>query len=164
MADTVLNHWEVGAQIVVTSHTRVFNEGQERTISAIQPSTIPGYAEILLDAPILRPTTEVDYPDFAVEVALLSRNIVFDAVEGDPMGGHLEVRRTPFVQQMMDGVEIVNFGHPGVPGRYPIHTHFCRDMAGSVISRNSVRLSKQRCIVLHGTDGVLVQQNVAFDT
>ena len=37
-------------------------------------------------------------------------------------------------------------------------------MTGSVVAKNTVRSSHQRCIVLHGSNNVLVQDNVAYDT
>lgn len=38
------------------------------------------------------------------------------------------------------------------------------DHPNSIVSKNLVRNSKQRCIVIHGTDSVLVEENVAYDT
>lgn len=162
VSDAVLGHWTAGSQILITSHTRVWNEGQERTIIGVQASVFPGFVELSLNSPVLRPTTWMEYPDFAVEVALLSRNIVFNAEEGI-MGGHLELRMTPLLPQAIDGVEIWDFGHPGIVGRYPIHAHFCGDSYSTIISRNSIRRSKQRGVVIHGTNGVLVEGNVAYD-
>jgi hypothetical protein len=49
-------------------------------------------------------------------------------------------------------------------GRYPIHFHFCSDVAGSIVSKNSIRKSNQRCVVVHGTNKLRIEENVAFDT
>ena len=35
---------------------------------------------------------------------------------------------------------------------------------GSVLSKNLVRESNQRCYVIHGTHNVTLSENVAFDT
>ena len=35
---------------------------------------------------------------------------------------------------------------------------------GSIVTSNTVRDSKQRCIVLHNTDDVMVKNNVAYNT
>lgn len=121
------------------------------------------FVELDLDAPFVRPTTVLESVDFAVEVALLSRNIVFSSDASAEVGGHVEFRRTA-AEQHLDGVDVRHFGQPGVLGRYPIHTHFCGSLDGSIISRNTIRHSKQRCIVVHGTDDVLVRENIAYDT
>lgn len=52
----------------------------------------------------------------------------------------------------------------GLLGKYPIHFHFCEDVSGSVIRKNSIWQSHQRCVVLHGSDNLLVEENVAYDT
>ena len=49
-------------------------------------------------------------------------------------------------------------------GRYPIHFHMAGDHPNSIVSKNLVRNSKQRCIVIRGTDSILVKENVAYDT
>lgn len=57
-------------------------------------------------------------------------------------------------------MEVVNFGQAGTLGRYPIHTHMCGDLDG----KNTIRQSNQRCIVIHASDNVMIEENVAFDT
>ena len=49
------------------------------------------------------------------------------------------------------------------PGRYPVHFHMCGDTA-STVSKNVVRNSNQRCFVIHNTNYVTVDDNVAYDT
>ena len=51
-----------------------------------------------------------------------------------------------------------------VRGRYPIHFHMSRSAAGSVIRKNVIRDSKQRCVVILASHDILVEDNVAFDT
>jgi len=92
--------------------------------------------------------------NFAVEVASLSRNVKFTSEKDDPdplVGGHLIVMHTPNVAQLLRGVEISNFGQQGNIGRYPIHLHVSEDVHGTSISKNVIRQSNQRCIVVHGT-------------
>ena len=120
--------------------------------------------EVFLDEPITRPTTIKESPDFAVEVALLSRNIVFDSEVEDRIGGHFWIFKTPGVQQTIEGIEIRNFGQQGNLGRYPIHFHYCGDVSGAVVARNTIRGSQQRCVVVHGTDNLVIEENVAFDS
>jgi hypothetical protein len=40
----------------------------------------------------------------------------------------------------------------------------CKDVTGSKLSKNLIRESNQRCTVVHGTDNLLVDDNVACDT
>ena len=161
---SVVGKWGVGAQILITPHTRVWNENQVRTIKSIQLSD--RYAAIELDAPILRPTTMSESKDFAVEVALLSRNIAFVGGTDSTArhGGHFMVMHTPKVIQTLVGVDLQNFGQQGLLGRYPIHFHFCNDVAGSIVSKNTIRQSNQRCVVVHGSNKLRIEDNVAYDT
>ena len=59
----------------------------------------------------------VESADFAVEVALLSRNIVFEGGQGLKDGGHLWIFQTPSVVQSIVGVDIQHFGQQGTLGR-----------------------------------------------
>jgi hypothetical protein len=162
---SVIGKWAPGAEILITSHTINYNDQQVRKITNI--TSINGGVLLGLNMSINRPTTLKDSADFAVEVALLSRNIVFEG-SPDPInalhGGHFMVFRTPSVLQVIEGVEFVRFGQQGNLGRYPLHFHFCGDVSGSIVSKNTIRQSNQRCVVVHGTNNLLVQENVAFDT
>ena len=159
--DDVIGKWNVGADIVITSNTQNWWADQLRTITNVSPASKPGYTRVGLDSPIDRPSTLRDDVGFAVEVALLSRNVVFDS---EDEGGHLWILETPAVEQHIEGVEIVNFGQQGTLGRYPVHFHMCGNVSGSKVLRNTVRASNQRCFVVHGTDNLLLEGNVAYDT
>lgn len=163
--DSVDNKWAAGAQVVVTSNEyRWHKDSGVIQIVAMDPATETGYTRLTLSKTPLSttPSTEVDDIGFAVEVALLSRNVVFDSESSD--GGHFWVFQTPHVTQNIEGVEVVNFGQAGTLGRYPIHFHLCRDVAGSVVKKNTVRHSNQRCFVIHGSDNLLLEDNVAYNT
>jgi len=159
--------WGVGAEILTTSHTLTPADHNVDTIKAIE-TTADGNAVITLTNKIAKPTTMMDDPDYAVEVALLSRNIKFEAADDDPVnpahGGHLMVVHTPGVPQTIHGVEFRKFGQQGNLGRYPIHIHLNVDGSGVTISRNTIRESNQRCVVIHGTHNTTITWNVAFDT
>jgi hypothetical protein len=158
--------WTQGAEIIVTSHTRLYNDTQVRTIIAVSNAPVSGYSAFKLNAPILRPTTLIESSDFAVEVALLSRNIVFEGGfdTNKRHGGHFMIMHTPSIIQSIEGVELKQFGQQGALGRYPIHFHFCDDVPGSVVARNTIRQSNQRCMVVHGTNKLRIEENVAYDT
>ena len=125
-----------------------------------------GYVLVELDTPIIRPTTFRQSNLYAVEVALLSRNIVFEGGPDDVEnhGAQFSIRDTPKVKQTLIGVDFQNFGQQGYLGRYPIHIHMNGAMPDSIVSKNTVRQSNQRCIVVHGTNDLLVENNVAYDT
>lgn len=101
------------------------------------------------------------------EVALLSRNVVVTATP-DPSnelhGGHLIILHTPNVQQHIEGVQFKQMGQQGNLGRYPIHFHLSHNVSGSTVKANSIIESNQRCIVIHGSNEVLIESNVAYNT
>mmetsp|Transcript_52985 Transcript_52985/g.78551 ORF Transcript_52985/g.78551 Transcript_52985/m.78551 type:complete len:1770 (-) Transcript_52985:364-5673(-) len=107
-----------------------------------------------------------DTPDFAGEIALLSRNIQFESEDtvNAENGGFLTVLKTPGVKQVLDGAAFKHFGQQHREHRFPIYFHGSGDVTGSSVSRNSIRESNQRCIVIAGTDGLHVKDNVAYDT
>jgi hypothetical protein len=59
---------------------------------------------------------------------------------------------------------VLNFLWTGEIGRYPIHFHLCNDVRGSLVAKNSIRYSNQRCIVVHGTHNLTISNNVAHET
>ena len=116
--------WGKGSEILITSHTLDYEDGQIRTLVADPSPTGDGFVLLDLDDSIVSATTRVQNPDFAVEVALLSRNILFVGEEDkrdDLFGAHFMILQTPTVKQFMDGVEFSNFGQQGVLGRYVSH-------------------------------------------
>jgi hypothetical protein len=129
--------WAPGSEILITSGTKSYNGHQLATIE----STDPFSGTIKLTTEIEPVSTLVSQPDYAVEVALLNRRIIFEA-DDDPnddlIGGHLIVFHTPNVEQQLEGVEIRNFGQQGNLGRYPIHFHLCNNAHGSVVKKNVV--------------------------
>lgn len=155
----------VGDSLAVTSDETWWAKEMVRTITAVDESTgIVNIEPSLTSAlPGLNGPGE---PEFAVEVASLSRSVVFEAQTDNPsgqIGGHLIVYHTPNVPQLLSGVRFVNFGQGGILGRYPIHWHKSDD-SPSTISGNVVAQSNQRCIIIHNTNRVTVKDNVAHDT
>ena len=117
--ESVLDQWLPGAVLLLTSHTREWNDHQVRQVVSVSSASAPsGYVSIELDSAIRRPTTLVESADFAVEVALLSRNIVFEGGQGLQDGGHFWIFYTPTVKQTIAGVDIQYFGQQGIGGRY----------------------------------------------
>jgi G8 domain len=158
-------NWAAGAQILITSHTQEWNKHQVRTIRQVS-RLANGKVSLKLNQTIVRPTTVLEDARFATEVALLSRNVLIQGgIDSNPWhGGHFVVDRTPNEIQWIEGVEFRNMGQQGKLGRYPIHFHFCDDSSRSVVAKNTIRRSNQRCVVVHGTDKLEIRENVAYDT
>lgn len=153
--------WKPGTEILLTSHTRSSKDQQVRTIE----SSNTEIGLLKLSEPINTPITVADHEDFAVEVAQLNRRIVFEAdddTNDENIGGHLIVHHTKSPQNIQ-GVEVRNFGQMGRLGRYPIHFHKCGDSPDSLVRRNVVRNSNQRCYVVHLSNKITLEDNVAFD-
>ncbi|KAL7551020.1 hypothetical protein ACHAWF_014219 [Thalassiosira exigua] len=165
----VASCWAPGAQILVTSTTILPEDAVVAEVESVDNTT---GALTLVDG-IPRPLSVADDPMAPVEIALLDRNIRFVAedddvdhpiVDGHGHGGHLIVFHTPNVAQLLQGVEMRGMGQQGNLGRYPIHFHMCDSVNGSVVEKNVIRNSNQRCLVIHGTDDVQIRENVAFNT
>lgn len=92
---------------------------------------------------------------------------MMEADPGDPKdihGGHLIILHTPNVAQHIEGVGFNNMGQAGNLGRYPVHFHMCGNNPGSIVAKNVITNSLQRCVVIHGTNGVKIDDNVSYKT
>ena len=127
---------------------------------------------ITLEDPLPKNLTSVETleargysPMYAVEVALLTRRVIFEPNDNsDFMGGHTIIFHTPHVAQNIKGIEFRRFGQRGLLGRYPLHCHMSESVFGSTVTKNLVRESNQRCYVVHGTHNLTLIENIAFDT
>jgi len=157
--------WAPGAEVLVTSHTTQQSDAQIATVASVSEED----GILMLEKPVHDPISIADDPIAAVEIALLTRNVRFTAAdddEADPLhGGHFIVLHTPApTTQTLVGIESRGFGQQGKLGRYPFHFHMCGSVAGSVLSKNSIRDTKQRGIVVHGSHDLLVEGNVLHNT
>ena len=132
--------WTPGTELLLTSHTRADNDRQVVKVESYNSRT----GELILDRDIQRPITIIDSPDYAIEVASLSRRVKFEVeeVELDPLlgknpsqGGHFIIHNTNRPQHL-EGIEITSFGQQGDLGRYPLHFHYCGDSEGSKVLKN----------------------------
>jgi hypothetical protein len=108
--------WGNGAEILITSATTDFESAQRRRLVGAPIPYANGLVRLRLDGFVPPSVTILDGDGFAVEVALLSRNIVFEGARDrlDPLlGGHLMIMNTPGVVQYIEGVEFRNFGRQG---------------------------------------------------
>lgn len=113
--------------------------------------------------------------DERAEVGNLTRNIVVESIDDSywqdqGYGAHIMIMQNG-AEAYLDGVEIRRAGQRGLLGRYPFHWHmlsysgtqYLGDATGQYIKNSSVAHSSNRGIVIHGTNGVIVQNNIVYD-
>lgn len=116
--------------------------------------------------------------DERAPVGHLSRNIIIQAPDdalwqSQGFGCHVMIMRMGNTQGVahVNGVEIRRGGQRGILGRYPFHWHMLsyegsstlNDANGQYIRNSSINRSAHRGIVIHGTNGVEVSNNVVCD-
>lgn len=168
--------WPVGAEIVITSTDHYgwaagINPANPRSEKAIVKAVNGSSVELERPLGFAHWGAEASgVPEYA-EVGLLSRNIVVrsDEKAKDPAsasyqkGGHVMIMAGS--QARFNWVEFRNMGQKSTFGRYPVHFHQVSDQGeGSYLKNSSIRESFNRCLVIHGTNKLLVENNVAFDT
>ncbi len=155
--------WRPGDRIVVASTDFDPYQAEETTIAAIDGNTVT------VDTPLAFTHWGEDqtYGDETLseraEVSLLSRNVVIqgdDTSETDGFGGHLMVMAGT---AHTSGVELTRMGQSGLLARYPIHFHLLGDRPGAYVRDSAIHHTYNRCLTIHGTNGVEVANTVAYD-
>jgi cell migration-inducing and hyaluronan-binding protein len=153
--------WREGDEIVLASTDFDPRQAEKRTIAAISGNAIT------LDRPL-------DYMHFGAitfgvdergEVGLLTRNIriqASDDAESSYFGGH--IMAMPGSKVQVSGVELNRMGQHLTLARYPMHWHLAGDGAGQYIQNSSIHDTYSRCVTVHGTNNVRVENNVTFNT
>eukprot|EP01125_Pyxidicula_operculata_P001595 TRINITY_DN11443_c0_g1_i1.p1 TRINITY_DN11443_c0_g1~~TRINITY_DN11443_c0_g1_i1.p1 ORF type:complete len:1291 (-),score=304.46 TRINITY_DN11443_c0_g1_i1:59-3931(-) len=143
-------------------YARAFPEQtEERVIVAVSADGMT----ITLDEPLNYTHWGAGYE--RAEVGLLTRHIV---IQGDPssvqseFGGHFMIRRVQSIH--LRGVEFTRMGQLGILGRYPVHWHLMGSLIGlGFYARDlAIHHNFQRCFVIHASDGLLVKDNIGYDT
>ncbi len=152
--------WRVGEEIVLASTDFDPRQAERRTISAIRGNTIT------LDK-------KLDYMHFGKitfdvdergEVAMLTRNIKLQAsadAEQSFYGGHVMAMNAS--KMFVEGVEFNRMGQNLTLARYPIHWHLLGDAQGQYIKNAAIHNTYNRCVTMHGTNFLRVENNVTFD-
>ncbi len=84
-------------------------------------------------------------------------------VPGNYYFGAHTVFRQGFKQIQIQGVEFADLGQGGKLGHYPLHFHMARKVpTDTFIKDSTINESMTRWIVLHSTQGVLLQRNVGY--
>ncbi len=122
---------------------------------------------------------DIDYKnpnilDQRAPVGNLTRNIVVNAPndeqwQNEGFGVHIMIM--PSAIAHLDGVEIKRGGQRGRVRRYPFHWHMLSyrgtetlgDATGQYIQNSTINESKNRGIVVHGTNGTLVKNNIIYN-
>src|SRR6202046_470613 len=153
--------WRVGDQIVLASTDFDPHQAERRTISSIKGNTIT------LDKKLEymhfgRITFGVDERG---EVGMLTRNILIQAspdADKTLFGGHVMAMVTS--KMYVSGVEFNRMGQNMHLARYPIHWHLVGDAKGQYIQNSSIHDTYSRCVTVHGTNDVRVENNVTYNT
>jgi hypothetical protein len=152
--------WRVGDEIVLASTDFDPRQAETRTISAIRGN------RITLDKPLQfmhfgKITFEVDQRG---EVGLLTRNVKVQAsadAEQTFLGGH--IMAMPSSKMFVEGVELHRMGQNLTLARYPIHWHLVGEGAGQYIRNSAIHDTFNRCVTVHGTNNLQVENNVTYN-
>jgi cell migration-inducing and hyaluronan-binding protein len=153
--------WRVGDEIVLASTDFNPRQAETRNISAIRGNTITlnqpleymHFGEITFDV------------DERGEVGLLTRNIRIQASDDAAqsyLGGH--IMAMPGSQMYVEGVELTRMGQHLTLARYPIHWHVNGDVQGQYIKNSAIHDTYNRCVTVHGTNYLQVENNVTYNT
>ncbi len=159
----VLNadQWKVGDQIVLASTDYNPRQAETRHITAISGNTIT------LDEPLeYMHFGEITYGiDERGEVGLLTRNIKVQASEDADesyFGGHIMAMVTS--KMYVEGVELHRMGQHMELARYPIHWHLVGEGGkGQYIRNAAIHDTFNRCVTVHGTNDLQVENNVTYN-
>ncbi|MFS8607416.1 MAG: G8 domain-containing protein [Gammaproteobacteria bacterium] len=152
--------WRVGDEIVLASTDFDHKQAERRTIAAIDGNVIT------LDRPLeYMHFGEITYGvDERGEVGLLTRNIRIRASEDADQtykGGH--IMAMPGSKMYVSGVELYRMGQHLTLARYPIHWHLVGDAQGQYIKNSAIHDTWNRCVTIHGTHNLLVENNVTYN-
>jgi cell migration-inducing and hyaluronan-binding protein len=153
--------WRVGDSIVLASTDFDPHQAERRTISAIRGNTIT-LDKKLDNMHFGKITFDVDERG---EVGMLSRNILIQAsadADQNLFGGHIMAMVGS--KMFVDGVELNRMGQNMHLARYPIHWHLIGDAQGQYIKNSAIHDTYSRCVTVHGTNLLDVENNVTYNS
>jgi len=153
--------WRKGDVIVLASTDYNPRQAEERTIAGVSGNTLT------LDKPLTyMHFGEITFGvDERGEVGLLSRNIKIEAssdAETTYFGGHIMAMAGS--KMYLSGIELNRMGQNMHLARYPVHWHIVGDAPGQYVENSSIHDTYSRCVTIHGTNDVRVQNNVTYNT
>ncbi len=156
------SQWMTGDEIVLASTDYNPRQAERRTITSINGNTL------ILDEPLqYMHFGEITYGvDERGEVGLLTRNIKIQSSEDSLetyFGGHIMAMITS--KMYVEGVELNRMGQHMELARYPIHWHLVGDGGiGQYIRNAAIHDTFNRCVTVHGTNDLRVENNVTYNT
>ncbi|XP_019627189.1 PREDICTED: cell migration-inducing and hyaluronan-binding protein-like [Branchiostoma belcheri] len=177
-----VSSWQPGDHIVLASTDYNMEQAEEFQLLPCQECSdhqvkISGKIEYMHFGEIS------DDVDMRGEVGLLTRNIKFQGevedrcygdnycqfFDFDTYGGHIKVL-AGFKNVHLSGIEFTRMGQQ-VQGSYPVHFHMAGDVdevggysRPTYVRELSIHHCFSRCVTIHGTHGLLVQDTVGYDT
>ena len=153
--------WRAGDTLVIASTDYNPRQAETRRITGISGNTLT------LDAPLqYMHYGEITYGvDERGEVGMLTRNIKVQAsadAEASYFGGHIMAMDGSTMT--VSGVELTRMGQHLTLARYPIHWHINGDVRGQYIQNSAIHDTYNRCVTIHGTDNLRVENNVTYNT
>jgi cell migration-inducing and hyaluronan-binding protein len=153
--------WRAGDEIVLASTDFNPRQAERRTITAVNGNTL-SFAEPLKYMHFGEITYGVDERG---EVAMISRNIKIQASEDAEetyFGGHIMAMAGSQLQ--VSGIELNRMGQHLTLARYPLHFHVLGEGAGQYVKNTSIHDTFNRCVTVHGTDNLKIENNVTYNT
>lgn len=153
--------WRKGDEIVLASTDFDPRQAERRVVTAISGN------RLTLDTPLhYMHFGAITYGvDERGEVGLLTRNIRIQASDDAAtsyFGGHIMAMVGS--QMRVSGVELSRMGQHLQLARYPIHWHILGEGRGQYIRNSSIHDTYSRCVTVHGTNNLQVQNNVTYNT
>ena len=153
--------WRTGDEIVLASTDFDPRQAERRTITAIKGNALT------LDKPLTyMHFGEITFGvDERGEVGLLSRNIRIQASDDAAQsyfGGHIMAMAGS--KMFIDSVELNHMGQHMQLARYPIHWHIIGEGKGQYIRNAAIHDTFNRCVTVHGTNNLQIQNNVTYNT
>ncbi len=153
--------WRAGDEIVLASTDFNPRQAERRTITAVNGNTVT------IDAPLqYMHFGEITFGvDERGEVANLSRNIRVQASEDaatNHFGGHIMAMSGS--EMYIESVELSRMGQHLTLARYPIHFHVLGEGQGMYVRNNAIYDTFNRCVTVHGTNNLQVENNVTYNT
>ncbi len=153
--------WRIGDTVVLASTDFNPRQAETRRLVAVDGNTLT------LDMPLqYMHFGKITYGvDERGEVGLLTRNIKVQAsadAESSYLGGHIMAMAGS--RMTVAGVELTRMGQHLTLARYPIHWHINGDVTGQYIRNSAIHDTYNRCVTIHGTDNLLVENNVTYNT
>ena len=153
--------WKAGEEIVLASTDFDPRQAERRTIAAIKGNTIT-FDKKLDYMHFGKITFDVDERG---EVGMITRNIKLQAsadAEQSFYGGHVMAMNSS--KMFVEGVEFNRMGQNMTLARYPIHWHLIGDAQGQYIRNAAIHDTYNRCVTVHGTNFLHVENNVTYNT